>query len=740
MRSRGDESGFTLLELLVVLVILPLIIGGVAAAVIAEVNNTSQRDPNGAYQRLADSHDTQITSAYFVRDVDSAAIVSTASSPVLCHPPSVSGGYQLLGLEWPSSAAQASGATRYDVSYFVQQSPLEFVRYYCAGGGYVSTSVVSHDLFSSVTGVTVTQGASCNGTSSCVVKGSTVYVSATVTCTDGSVTCANAGSYPVVPATAGGIGIVNVRVNVLDNSVNGYNYALTGVPRLANSVISGQPPSANPVAPFIINGTVTAKGQCNLIANGLAAINQATGTALSVGSNASLQATYLNTSGGTVSGGGSYPQPVLHDGAIPSPYRKLVEPPTAPSGNPYQVITINTRDWDPSSLPQPLAPAIYKVTNGISVTGNNALNASNGVLFYVTGGNVTLSGKGNMLLNALNPDWEQTTDGTAAPTPEVVLWISKDDTGAQLTLGGNGGAVTINGAIYAPSATTTLNGGGNSGGISTQSLTTGPLTCNGGGSVPINVTVGSPLSSGTIGQPARSLITLSQSNQANITVLGSGHLAPTGTVDVWVCGPETAPPTGCTSDTAGATKVASALPLNPNSTNGTSTATSPSITPPPATTGWYCFATYYSGGVSYQSSNDESTDGCFYDAPPPTISITSPAASACYATLPIPPTSCTTWPGSITGQTTDSGGPGVQQVTITLQDPRGKYWNGTSFTSTTPVQFAATTSDGWADWSVAFNSLSFPLLDTGNYKLSATAKDNNGISSTPATESFTWNG
>lgn len=742
-RHRGAE-GFTLLELLVVLVILPIIIGGVAAAVIAELNNTTQRDPNGAYQRLADSHDTQITSAYFVRDVESAAIVSTASSPVFCHAPSMTGADQLLGLEWPSAAAQAAGATRYDVSYFIEPTtPPQFVRYYCVAGGYTSRSVVSHDVFQNLTSsVTLSQGASCSGASSCAISGSKIYASATVTCTDSSVTCANGGAWPVVPPSPPGVGISSVRVNVADNQISNYQYALTGVPRLASTGVSGQPPSKAPNPPFIANGPVSTSN-CNMVTNGFAAINDKTDPALSLGPNGSFQGTGIYTQGGGASGGkpGSYPTPIAKGTApVPSPYAKLKEPPTAPAGNPYPVVTINSANWDPSTLPQPLSPAIYVVTNGLSVTGNKGVSAPNGVLFYVTGGSVTLTGRGNLDLNPLAPNWEQTTDGSTAPLPEVVLWISaKDKTPnpPQLTLGGNGASQTFNGAIYAPTAQVTMNGGGTAGEISTQSFTVGSLTCNGGGSVPINLLVGSPLASGTINQANTNPITLTMSDQELVTVFGSGHLAPTGTVDVWECGPQTPSAAGCTKTTPGAVKIASAQSLIPDTTNGTATYTSPTVTP--AALGWYCFASYYSGSVSYQPSKDESTAGCFYDAPAPSVTITSPVSSACYATLPIGP--CPgTWPGSIAGNTSDPGGPGVQQVTVTIQDPKGKYWNGTAFASTTAVQVPSTTSDSWADWSLNFPSSNFPLLDTGSYKLTATAIDKNGISSSPAAETFTWNG
>jgi hypothetical protein len=62
--------------------ILPIIIGGVSMAVI-----TSLKDSSGVQNRIGDSADAQITSAYYVRDVQSATNVTTnktATDPAVC--------------------------------------------------------------------------------------------------------------------------------------------------------------------------------------------------------------------------------------------------------------------------------------------------------------------------------------------------------------------------------------------------------------------------------------------------------------------------------------------------------------------------------------------------------------------------------------------------------------------------------------------------------------------------------
>jgi prepilin-type N-terminal cleavage/methylation domain-containing protein len=70
-----DEAGFTLIELVIVMIIIPIIIGGVTAGILASLQNDST-----VYNRLSDSADAQIASADFARDVQSASQLTTAAS------------------------------------------------------------------------------------------------------------------------------------------------------------------------------------------------------------------------------------------------------------------------------------------------------------------------------------------------------------------------------------------------------------------------------------------------------------------------------------------------------------------------------------------------------------------------------------------------------------------------------------------------------------------------------------
>ncbi len=65
---------------MIVLTVIPIVIAGLAAAII-----TSFKDQAGIYNRLSDSHDAQITSSYFVPDVESASFVNTNVAGVPCE-------------------------------------------------------------------------------------------------------------------------------------------------------------------------------------------------------------------------------------------------------------------------------------------------------------------------------------------------------------------------------------------------------------------------------------------------------------------------------------------------------------------------------------------------------------------------------------------------------------------------------------------------------------------------------
>jgi prepilin-type N-terminal cleavage/methylation domain-containing protein len=232
-RAQG-EQGFTLIELLIVLVILPIIVGGVSIAVI-----TSLKDSTGVQNRIGDSADAQITSAYYVRDVQSATNLTTdpsASDPALCAAPSSATSSELLlALFWAGSASgdtvtsywlvsnsQSSGTTTYQLT-----------RSFCPNASATSTTPISP-----------------SETSALALDPSGTPQTATVTCaTTAPTSCAGYPSGWVSTA-----GISSVALAALESG-SAYQYNLSAAPRSWNSASGGLPPGGVPFPPITLLGS-----------------------------------------------------------------------------------------------------------------------------------------------------------------------------------------------------------------------------------------------------------------------------------------------------------------------------------------------------------------------------------------------------------------------------------------------------------------------------------------------------
>ena len=148
------EGGFTLIELIVVVAVLPIVVGGIAIGLVSVINLQGSASTN-----LSDSNDALIGSANFSRDIQSAAEMTTQPTAIGCGASTPANPEtQLLGLAWgPNNASQIVGGFQTVVSYVSETvtNPqtnavtYSLLRQQCGGGQSTtptSTQTLSHDL------------------------------------------------------------------------------------------------------------------------------------------------------------------------------------------------------------------------------------------------------------------------------------------------------------------------------------------------------------------------------------------------------------------------------------------------------------------------------------------------------------------------------------------------------------------------------------------------------------------
>lgn len=91
----GNEDGFTLIELIVVIAVLPLLVGAMTAGLLSVISFSPV-----VSNKLSDSGDAQALSTSFTKDVQGANMITTAAAST--NPSACGNGTQILGLRYPS--------------------------------------------------------------------------------------------------------------------------------------------------------------------------------------------------------------------------------------------------------------------------------------------------------------------------------------------------------------------------------------------------------------------------------------------------------------------------------------------------------------------------------------------------------------------------------------------------------------------------------------------------------------
>ena len=263
----SDESGFSLIELIVVVAIMPIILGGIAVALLSVF---SLEGPTG--NRIGNSNDELVASSNFNKDVQSAAQITTNttgySSTVAGCGSLGSKQSQLLGLEWGANSAITGSAT----AGYGYQTVISYVSSLVTNP---VTNVQSYQLSRQV----CNSGPSATPSSTFTVSSNlgsapTVYVcgatSVTPTTDCGAfseITSQFSNPAPSTVQWAGSNGVTKVAFNIAEPGLRNsptYNYQLVGLPSQGVSQGSGTTttvPTTNNNCEFATPGTGTYANQ-----------------------------------------------------------------------------------------------------------------------------------------------------------------------------------------------------------------------------------------------------------------------------------------------------------------------------------------------------------------------------------------------------------------------------------------------------------------------------------------------
>jgi prepilin-type N-terminal cleavage/methylation domain-containing protein len=580
------DEGFTLIELLVVIIIIPIVVSGISIAII-----TSLKDDTAVPTRLADSHDAQITSAYFVRDVQSATELwaPTGLSTPLCGT-----GNQLLGLEWNL----AVGTPTY-VSYVTKllgTSPA-LVRNVCSGTT-VSASTVAHDLASLTAAV----------------------VSLTCSRSDPTNCASDAAAAPVTS-----LDVELVQVTVSEQS--GYQYMLTAAPRPFGSQGTNATPPGASLPTLLLLGSgqnvlnCAGSGTGQLTVNGMAAVDSTATGSLNFAGGDKIAGGQVYSGNGAGGSSGPLQPPSAYTATstvpyqpgppIPDPYASLADPSTTGLPVYHGSFTGNTTLPGPGvymdavsvTKSQTLASGIYIFEQGFSASGSpgSTINGSAGVLFFIGVPNAPPGTPQPAIFSDTGNNAVQLAPMTAGPYSGMVIFQARTDTNA-LNIAGNGS--TFSGAIYAAGASVNTSGNG---ATAAAGIVANSLTCGGNG----GVTLGSKVPTSVALSSAPPNPTAGQTITFTAAVTASDGLTPAGTITF------AEKPNGSSTPV---TMCTTAVPTNGQATCSTSTLV-PGGSP-------YTITVSYGGNVTFLGST----------SPPMSQTVGTPTSTTVTATPATPTT------------------------------------------------------------------------------------------------------
>jgi prepilin-type N-terminal cleavage/methylation domain-containing protein len=412
----GTDAGFTLVELLIVIVLESIIVGAIGSAFILLLNNSTTVKEN-----LSRTGDARIAAQYIVNDAGNSSGPETSlSDTTSCPDPN------------PPVAGTASAVVRFDWST-------------TSSTGVVAPDIVNYVLVSN----TLLRRMCVNGTLTYDTAVATNVASASVACA------------PTADCSGQPTSITATIVETQGSSAGAaFQYSVTGAFQKALAMGAPMTPQ-NPKA-LIALGTGTACGSgatglsltasSSLRVYGATFVDNANSMckAMSMTSNATYQAgnTSILTGGSCIATTGSVcPTTASYSPSITDPYGSLAAPTT--SGRPSKSGCsggvaqpgVYASALSISSGTCTMATGVYILQNGLTLSGTSTLTSgSGGVFVYISGGTLSVASTASIMLSA-------TTTGTYA---NLTVWQAAADTNT-ISFAGTG-QLSITGALYAPKA------------------------------------------------------------------------------------------------------------------------------------------------------------------------------------------------------------------------------------------------------------------------------------------------
>lgn len=229
---RSTEQGFTLIELCIVMVIVPVVVGALSAGLLAVFSLSS-----GVSNRLSGSEDNQVAASVFSKDVESATSIYTTTTPVCGPTASYS---QLLGLSWNGGVTLVSYALTENPVSSGSSPTFSLYRQYCSDGQTVSpnTTVISSDV---ATGPTSTYLSVC--------------ATSVTACTPINPATSTLAQWTTAATIASNVAALELTVT---EGADNYSYTLSAIPELSKST-TGElgTPTNGPTCGFALPNTGT---------------------------------------------------------------------------------------------------------------------------------------------------------------------------------------------------------------------------------------------------------------------------------------------------------------------------------------------------------------------------------------------------------------------------------------------------------------------------------------------------